>query len=80
VYFLERLIGHEIWTPLLEEALFRIENLRHHHESSSMPNRFCACDAPALELGQSSRSLKTAPMPVAVLPMRVLPSVLKLPI
>ena len=45
-----------------------------------MPNRFCACEAPVPEFGQSSRSLKTAPMPVAVLPMRVLPSVLKLPI
>ena len=34
----------------------------------------------AFELGQSSGLLKTAPSPVAVLPILVLPSVLKLPI
>jgi len=34
----------------------------------------------ALEFGQSSGLLNTAPNPVAVLPIRVLPSVLKLPI
>jgi len=42
--------------------------------SSPMPN------LSAFEFGQSSCSLKTAPSPVVVLPILVLPSVLKLPI
>jgi hypothetical protein len=45
-----------------------------HQLSSSMPN------LSALEFGQSSDLLNTAPSPVAVLPILVLPSVLKLPI
>ena len=45
-----------------------------HQLSSSMPN------LSALEFGQSSGLLNTAPSPVAVLPILVLPSVLKLPI
>jgi hypothetical protein len=42
--------------------------------SSPMPN------LSAFEFGQSSGLLNTAPKPVAVLPILVLPSVLKLPI
>ena len=48
--------------------------LKLYQLSSSMPNLL------AFELGQSSGLLNTAPSPVAVLPILVLPSVLKLPI